>query len=179
MLLITDFLFVAVLAFGCAAFLTTVDALPSLVSLWLLSLRPVRVAGREGCCLVAPPPRRVFAVVAVVPARAFAVEEFVAFLGLPERAALAFSTMLESTLVALAADPVPVDFNGDPGRLRCDLAGDAALSRFTSREFDEVGERTCAGRTGPLSPTPPRGRFLGPSFSTSFSLSPVISLMIR
>jgi hypothetical protein len=33
MLLITDFLFVAVLAFDGAAFLTTVVALPSLVSL--------------------------------------------------------------------------------------------------------------------------------------------------
>jgi hypothetical protein len=114
--------------------------------------------------------------VAVVPVRAFAVDEFVAFLVPPERAALAFSTMLERTLVALAVDPVPLDFNGDPGRLRYDLVGDPALSRFTSREFEEVGERTCAGRTGPLSAVAPRGRFFVPSFSTSFSLSPVNSL---
>lgn len=178
MLPMTDFLFVAVLAFDGAALRTTVVALPSLVSLWLLALRPVRVAGRDAGCLVTPPPRRVFAVVAVVPVRVFAGVGvgLVGFLVVPERTALALSTMLDNTLVALAVEPAAFDFNGEPGLLWYALAGDAVVPWFTRRELDDVGESTCAGRTKPLSPIAPRPRFLAPSFSTSFSLSLQISL---
>lgn len=90
------------------------------------------------------------------------------------RVALAFSTMLVSTLEAAAREAV-VDFKGEPGRGICGFVGDAGLSRFARREFDEVGDRTWLGLTRPASAL---GLFLAPSmFSTSFSLSPAISLL--
>lgn len=156
-----------------AVFLTTVVALPSLVSLLSLTLRAVRVAGLGGGALAGAAPRRVFA---VVPAELELVFDVVVTLRVPPaRVALAFSTMLESTLVAAAAERVaPVAFKGEAGRAIWDFIGEAGRSRLR-RELDEVGDRICAGRTAPVSGARPRAFFLGFSmFSFSFSLSPEI-----
>lgn len=154
-------------------FLTTVPALASLVSLVSLGRRPVRVTGRETGALeaVAVAGRRVF--VAVVDAE-LASEVVVTFLAPLVRVALAFSTMLERTLVA-AAREAAADFNGEPGRGICGFAGDTGRSRFARRELDEVGDRIWFGLTRPVSAL---ALFLAPSpISTSFSLSPATSLL--
>lgn len=97
-----------------AVFLTTVVALPSLVSLLLLILRAVRVAGRGGGALAGAGARRVLAVVAVELELGFDV--VVTLRVPPARVALAFSTILESTLVAAADRVAPVVFKGEAGR---------------------------------------------------------------
>ena len=166
----------AVVAFFAALwFRITVPALPSLVSLVSLGRRPVRVAGRDAGALepVAVAGRRIFAAVVVPLDAELASEVVVTFLVPLVREALAFSTMLERTLVAAARDAA-VDFKGEPGRGICGFVGDAGRSRFPRREFDEVGDSTWAGRTRPVSVL---GLFLPSKFSTSFSLSPAISLL--
>ena len=134
--------------------------------------RPVRVAGRAGCCF-AGAARRVFAALAGAGAgpRELAVDDVVTFLEPAARAALAFSTMLDNIVVAEAADRTPPAFRGEPGRLRYDLVGDAGISRWVSRELDDVGDKTCVGRTE-LSCMAARTRFFIVSPSISFSLSP-------
>lgn len=132
-------------AFGAAlAFLTTVPALASLVSLVFLGRRPARVAGRDAGALavVAAPLRRTLEA-AVVPVDVELVSEVVVTFLVPlARVALAFSTMLDKTFVAAAEREVPVAFSGEPGRAMYDFVGDAGRSRFARREFEDVGERT-------------------------------------
>ncbi len=135
--------------------------------------RPVRVAGRAGCCF-AGAARRVLAALAGAGAapRELAVDDdVVTFLEPAARAALAFSTMLDSIVVAEAAERAPPAFRGEPGRLRYDLVGDVGISRWASRELDDVGDKTCVGRTE-LSCMAARTRFFIASPSISFSLSP-------
>lgn len=161
--------------FDVTGFLTTVPALPSLVSLVSLGRRPARVVGRGTGALdaAAVAVRRVFAVVVDVE---LVSDVVVAFLVLLVRVALALSTMLERTLVAAARDAV-VDFNGEPGRGICGFVGDSGRSRFARREFDDVGDKIWFGLTSPGSPLV---LFFAPSlFSTLFSLSPAISLLMR
>jgi len=87
------------------------------------------------------------------------------------RVAFAFSTMLDNTLVAAAERDGPVPFKGEAGLAIWDFTGEAVRSRLR-REFDEVGDKTCPGRTGAVSARPARGFFLGFSkCSISFSLS--------
>lgn len=66
--------------------------------------------------------RRALAVEAAAPAREFALEAFV-FLVDADRAALAFSTILDSMLVA-AAEREPFVLRGEPGRLGEFLVGE-------------------------------------------------------
>jgi hypothetical protein len=159
---------------GAAIFFTTVVALPSLVSLVALTRRPARVAGLEaGAAAAALRP------LAGAGAGAELGLDAAAALRVPaDREPFAFSTMLERMLDAAAVFAVPADFNGEPGRATL-LAGDAGLSRFASREFDEVGDRTWAGRMAAvLAAVPARAFFLGlptNSNSKSFSLSPASS----
>lgn len=107
--LATPFLIVPIMVFfvvGAAAFLTpaclrTVVALPSLVSLLSLTLRPVRVGGLLAVVLEAGAARALALVGAVVAAELeLAFEAVVTFLAPAFRVALAFSTMLVRTFVA-------------------------------------------------------------------------------
>lgn len=163
----------AVAVRGAAAFFTTVVVLlPSLASLVALTRRPIRVPGLELAAAVvgfrarvAPPAGAVLAWDGVA----------VGFRWIAGRAPLAFSTMLERSPVAAADRAVPVAFRGEPGRARL-FVGDAGRSRFTRREFEDVGDRTCAGRTLPLVAVPALTRFFAVSaYSNSFSLSPASS----
>lgn len=121
--------------------LTTVPVLASLVSLLALTRRAVRVAGRDGGARVGAAGRLAL-VAAVVPFELeLVLEAAVTFLATPARVALAFSTMLESMLVAAAERDAPMFLRGEAGRAICDLMGDAGRDRF-SREFDEVGDKT-------------------------------------
>jgi hypothetical protein len=142
----------AAVALDAAVFLTTVPVLFSLVSLFSLTLRAMRVPGLDvaGLAAVVAAARRV-RVAAVVPAElALVLEVVVSFRVAPWRVARAFSTMLDSTLVAAAARPVADDLSGEPGRAICDFTGDAGRSLF-NRELDEVGDRTCPGRMAEVS----------------------------
>lgn len=111
--------------------------------------------------------------------RELAVDDVVSFLVLAARAALAFSTMLDSIVVAEAAERTPPTFKGEPGLLRYDLVGDMAISRLFSRELDDVGDKICVGRTA-LSCMAARTRFFIVSPPISFSLSmPDISVLYK
>lgn len=100
------------------AFLTTVPALASLVSLVLLTRCPARVAGREAGALEAAVPtgRRVLPVAAVPFDEELISDAVVTFLVPLARVALAFSTMLDRTLVAAAARDALGALNGEAGR---------------------------------------------------------------
>ena len=170
------FLFVAAAVAFATVFLTTVLVLPSLASLFALIRRPVRVAGldagaRDAAGAAAAAARRVLvagAAAAVV--LELLLDVVVTFLAPAARDDFAFSTMFERRFVATAVR-VPEVFKGEPGLAICDLAGDTGRPLF-SRELDDVGERTWAGRTGPPPGTCPRVFFFGCSmFSISFSLS--------
>lgn len=78
----------------------------------------MRVAGLAGAALAAGA-RRVRAVEAAVPVVVLELPlvAVVAFFVPPDRAAFAFSTILESMLVAVAERELPVCFKGEPGRL--------------------------------------------------------------
>lgn len=171
----SPFLLAAAVAGLEAVFLTTVLVLPSLASLPALIRRPVRVAGLEGGALGAgaAAARRVRVAGAGAPAELeLAFDVAVTFLTpVAARDDLAFSTMLESKLVAAAERDTPVPLRGDPGLAICDFMGDTGRPLF-NRELDEVGDKTCPGRTGAPSGTCARVLFLGCSmFSMSFSLS--------
>lgn len=137
-LLTTAFRAEEAVAFVPVALRTTVVVLASLESLALLRRR-VRVGGRAVCALEAVV--GFLALMAVV-GRDGAVDA-ASFLELAARAALAFSTMLERTLVAVAEREAPL--RGDPGRLEVYLLGDCSWR--ARRELEEVGERTWPGRT--------------------------------
>lgn len=163
----------AVVVFEAAVFLTTVLVLPSLASLVALTRRPSRVAGLDGGALGAAgaAPRRVLVAGGGIPAELELVFDVVVTFLVPAREDFAFSTMLESMFVAMAERLAPAPLRGDPGRAIWDFAGDAGRI-LLSRELDDVGDKTCAGRTGALSGCWPRVFFLGCSiFSISFSLS--------
>lgn len=147
-------------------FLTTVVAvLPSLVSLMPLTRRPARVGGLEAAAGLRP-----LAVAVAV----LALEVVVTFLDVVGLAPFAFSTILDRRLVAAAERVAPVDLSGEPGRAML-LMGEAGLSRFARREFEDVGDRTCAGRTLDGA-APARILFFALSaYSNSFSLSPASS----
>ena len=156
------FLVGAAAALGPAGFLTTEPALPSLVSLMPLALRPVLVAGLDAGALAAGP-RRVWVAGAVLAEDELAFDAAVTLRAPPARVAFAFSTMLDRTFVAAEVDrPEPLDFSGEPGRDSGGLIGDAGRSMFFKREFDEVGDRIWAARPGtPPVAWPPRALFLG------------------
>ena len=162
------FFALVVAALDVAPFRTVVALLPSLVSLLALTLRPVLVAGLEaGAFEAAGAARR--ALVGWAPAElALVLELVVTFLVPPARVDLAFSTKLDNMFVAAAVRDPPL--RGDPGLAICDLAGETGRP-LLRREFDEVGDRTWPGRTGPASPLAPRVFFFGFSMP-SFSLSP-------
>jgi hypothetical protein len=126
------------------------------------------VAGLEAGALEDAGAARLGLAVGAAAELALVLEVVVTFLVPPARVDLAFSTKLESMLVAAAVRDPPL--SGDPGRAIWDLAGETGRP-LLRREFDEVGERTCPGRTGPLSPLAPRVFFFGFSMF-SFSLSP-------
>jgi hypothetical protein len=186
----------AALAVVAVRFLTTVDVLPSLATLWALArrvvVRDVAVAPRLLPVVFA-------AVVAVAAARLPRVVDVDA--EPPEELALALDDVVVlrpvaaarvdrafSTMLLRIEDPVVLV--GDIGRAIIDLAGEGAgagagaagaagaLSRRGTRELDDVGERTCDGfPCESIMPAPPRTFFLGFSIaSSSFSLSlPAIS----
>jgi hypothetical protein len=172
----------AVVVFEVAVFLTTVLVLPSLASLVKLARRPSRVAGLDGGALGAAgaAARRVLVAGAGgggMPAELELVLDVVVTFLVPTREDLAFSTILESMFVAMAERLAP--FKGDPGRAIWDFAGDSGRI-LLSRELDDVGDRTCPGRTAALSGAWPRVFFLGFSiFSISFSLSWEMSPLSR
>ena len=113
-------------------FLTTVDVLPSLDSLTPLTLRVVRVGGREGGAAGCPMVRVGFDAVVVVALKELAVVEAVVLARVR-----AFPTMLLIMLVAVAI------LVGETGRAMLDLTGDACgRSRGAIRELEEAGERT-------------------------------------
>lgn len=129
-----------------APFLITVPLLVSLDSLLAIDLRPVRVAGREtGGREVAFAGAFLFLTTAALLEVELIFEDVVTLRVMPPREAFAFSTMLESIFAAAAERDCEGFFNGEAGRAIPDLIGDTG--RFAIREFDEVGERTCAGRT--------------------------------
>lgn len=163
--LITFFVEAAAAPRAPVVFFTTVVAvLPSLASLVALTRRPARVGGRDDAAAAGLRPFVAGAVLAVV----------VTFREAAGLAPLAFSTMLDRMLVAAAERVVPADLRGEPGRAR-PLIGDAGRSRLASREFEDVGDKTCAGRTLVV-PGAARTRFLALSpYSRSFSLSPASS----
>lgn len=169
-------LFVADAGLAAAPRFTTVPVLPSLVSLLLLTLRAFLVAGRDaGARDAAGAAARLVRVAAVVPLELeLAFEVAVTFRAAPARVALAFSTMLDKTLVAVVRVG-PEFFSGEAGRAMADLTGDAGRGRFR-RELDEVGDKICAGRTS--APGLTRIRFLALS-TKSFSLSPEIGSLMR
>jgi hypothetical protein len=159
-------------------FLTAVVLLPSLVSLFALARRPVRVVGLDGGGLAAgATARRVLVAGGAAAADELALEfdAVVTFRVPPVRNDLTFSTKLDGMLEGAADRVAP--FNGDPGRAIWDLAGDAARPPPFRRELEEVGDKTCPGRTAETSVAcAARCFFLGFSMcSTSFSLSPLIS----
>ena len=148
MLLITVFLVVVLVVLAAGPFRTTVDALPSLVSLLALMRRPVRVAGLDGGAFAAAGPVRLVRVDAAGPEEVELVFEVVVTFRLTAaRDALAFSTMLESTFVAATERDGPVPLSGEPGRAIWDFAGDAGRSLFARRELEDVGDNTCPGLT--------------------------------
>ena len=173
----TPFFVVAAVALVAAVRFTTVPVLASLVSLLPLALRAFLVAGREGGARGAGA-RLVLAAVVVPFELELVLEAAVTFLAVPALVAFAFSTMLESIFVAAAAErAVPEFLRGEAGRAICDFVGDAGRVRFARREFDEVGDRTWAGRTWAASAAwAARTRFFAFSrCSISFSLSPEIA----
>lgn len=176
---VVPFLAVEVAALPAAARLTTVPVLASLVSLLALIRRAVLVAGRDGGARVGAATRLVLVAVLVPLELELVLEAAVTFLA--TRVALAFSTMLESILVAVAERDEPAFLSGEAGRAICDLTGDAGRDRFASREFEEVGDKTWVGRTCALSlARAARIRFFAFSiFSKSFSLSPEIASLQR
>lgn len=158
------------------AFRTTVTVLPSLDSLVPLARAPARVAGLEVAAAGLPVTASRLALVAVVvllDLDKVVSEAVVTLRVLPYRVAFARSTMLDSTPETAAVRPVP-DLRGEPGWAICDLGGDAGRSRAVKREFDDVGDRTCVGRTPPASA--PLGFFLPCRVAPSFSLSLTRSL---
>jgi len=158
---------------GAAPFLTTVELLPSLASLVALARRPVRVAGREvGGLAAAGAARRVLAGCAAGAAVLLVFDVPGAF-RVPARVDLAFSTKLDSMLVAAAVREVLL--SGEPGRAICDLAGETGRAAL-SLELEDVGDKTCAGRTCP--PSAARTLLLGFS-AFSFSLSLPKSSLVR
>lgn len=165
------------------AFVATVPALPSLVSLVLLARRPFRVPGRYEAALaaVAPPLRRALEAAVVPLVEEVDISDVVNIFFVPlARLTFAFSTMLERrfAVVVAAEREVPEALSGEPGRAMNDLVGEVCRSRFVRREFDDVGERTWPGLRRPLSTGGMRARFLVPSTcSTAFSLFPEISLL--
>ncbi len=112
----------AAAGFRAAAFLTTVDVLPSLDSLMPLALRVARVPA--AVALVAAP---FLALVAAAPPAApeLAVDDEAAVVRVVAVARVdrAFSTMLLNMLVAAAC------FAGDTGRAMSDLVGEGAGPR--------------------------------------------------
>lgn len=162
--------FLAGAALAAAPRFTTVPVLASLVSLLPLTLRALRVAGRDVGARGFVAATLLVRVAAVVLAELeLVLEAAVTFLAAPARVAFAFSTMLDRTFPA--ADRVVELFNGEAGRAMPDLTGEAGRTRFARRELDEVGERICAGRTSAVAAA--RIRFLAFSAcSNSFSLSP-------
>jgi hypothetical protein len=131
---------VEVAALAAAVRFTTVPVLASLVSLLALILRAVLVAGRDGGARVGAATRLVLAAAVVPFELELVLEAAVTFLA--TRVALAFSTMLDSMLVAVAERDCPTFLSGEAGRAICDLTGDAGRERFANREFDEVGDST-------------------------------------
>jgi hypothetical protein len=179
MVLITVRLGAAAAGFADAVFLITVPVLFSLVSLLPLTLRAMRVPGRDvgGLGATGAAARRVRAA-AVVPLELELVfDAVVSFRAAPSLVALAFCTMLVRTFVAAAVRPFPVPFKGDPGLAIWDLVGDVGLSRAARRVLDDVGDRTCPARIAvPSVAGFPRILFLGCSaFSILFSLSRINS----
>lgn len=165
-------------ALEAVPFLTTVVLLPSLVSLFALTRRPVLVVGLVGGGLAAgAAARRVLVAggAAAAPELALEFDAVVTFRVPPVRNDLTFSTKLCGMLEGAADRVAP--FKGDPGRAIWDLAGEAGRPPPFRRELEEVGDRTCPGRTAEVSAAcAPRCFFLGFSMcSTSFSLSPLIS----
>lgn len=133
------------LFFAGPPFLITVPLLASLVSLLAIDLRPVRVAGREtGGREVGFAGPFLFLTTAVLLECVLTFEDVVTFRAMPPREAFAFSTILESMFAAAAERDCEGFFNGEAGRAMPDLIGETG--RFVIREFDEVGERTSAGR---------------------------------
>jgi hypothetical protein len=125
--------------------LITVPLLASLVSLLAIDLRPVRVAGRDiGGREVAFVGPFLFLTAAVLLEFVLMFEDVVTFRVMPPREAFAFSTMLESIFAAAAERDCEGFFIGEAGRAMPDLIGETG--RFVILEFDEVGERTSAGR---------------------------------
>lgn len=131
-----------------AAFRSTVFALPSLDSSTSLALRVVRVPGLDGGPLGAAVAVRFVRAVGVAEL-ALEFDVVVTFLRPPARAPAAAA-------VGRAALP---PFKGELDLYKYDLVGEVARLRFANRELDEVGDKTCAGRTTPASP--PRALFLG------------------
>lgn len=158
------------------AFLITVPLLVSLDSLLAIDLRPVRVAGREtGGREVAFAGTFLFFATATLLEFVLIVEDVVTLRATPPREAFAFSTMLVSIFAAAAERDCEGFFNGEAGRAMPDLIGDTG--RFAIREFDEVGDNTCAGRIRDTSPfgIPLTFFFAFSLCSISFSLSPEIA----
>lgn len=141
--------FLAAAPRDAAPFLTTVPELASLVSLLARDLRAVRVVGLEAGAreAVVVAARLVLVAAVVLVELVLAVEAVVTLRATPALVAFAFSTMLESMLVAVAERAVPEFFSGEAGRAMPDLTGEAGRDRFASLELEEVGERICAGRT--------------------------------
>lgn len=121
--------FFAGAAFVVAVFLTTVLVLASLVSLFALTRRPSRVAGREAGAFDAAgaaAARRV-PIGAVVLELELAFDTVVTFLAPAARDDFALSTRFDNMFDGAAERAVAVLFKGDPGLAICDLAGDAGL----------------------------------------------------
>ena len=168
--LITFFVDAAAALRAPVVFFTIVVAvLPSLASLVALTRRPARVGGLDAAAV--PAGLRPLAAAVAVLAPGVVVVTLREVVGL---APFAFSTMLERMLVAAADRVGPLDLRGEPG-LAMLFIGEAGLSRLARREFEEVGESTCAGRTLDGA-APARILFFALSaYSNSFSLSPASS----
>lgn len=135
------------------AFRSTVVALPSLDSVLSLALRVIRVPGLEAGPLGATVAVRFVRAAAAPPELELEFEVVVTFLTPPTR----FPGVLSARLVAVVGRELPV-FKGELDLDRYDLVGDVARLRFANRELDEVGDKTCAGRTSPA--LEPRALFL-------------------
>lgn len=142
------FLAVEAADLAAAVRFTTVPVLASLVSLLALTRRAVRVAGRDGGARAGA---RLVLVGAVPLELELVLDAAVTFLVVAARVALAFSTMLERIFVATADRAAPIPLRGEAGRAICDFAGDAGRGGMTMREFEEVGDKICVGRTWPAS----------------------------
>lgn len=154
------------------AFLITVPLLVSLDSLLAIDLRPVRETGGREVLFAST---FLFFATAALLEFVLIAEDVVTLRATPPREAFAFSTMLVSIFAAAAERDCEGFFNGEAGRAMPDLIGDTG--RFAIREFDEVGDKTCAGRIRDTSPfgIPLTFFFAFSLCSISFSLSPEIA----